>query len=329
MLIRKWVSLLPLLIFACVQVFAQETAPDILFAKGFDLFKNGRFADSAAAFEALAADKAAGNILADVRYMQIVSLLNAGRPAEADILAAQFNRLFPGNSRGAEMTYQQGRIAFAQSHYKEALDYFSRFMADFPDSAMYPDALFWHSETLYQLGRIGPAHDGMRRLLAQFPESDKRAVAEWRLEVMGLEAREGRLKRILDFSREESLQRQRDYEGFEKYYEHALERYNLLIRSLRSTYGLTGFGKAPLYADSENGTPTPILAFPVLPAYSEPPKVAVPAEQPNPQPQPVQPSLSAIELAKINKLNALLSAKNKLLRLLASKLEHYAAEVSK
>jgi TolA-binding protein len=306
---------------------AQVADASILFAKGFDLFKQGMYIEAAEAFSALSAQEENSALVGDADYMQVISMVNASRAEEADVLADRFLLRHPDSPNVSEIYYQKGRAAFIGGRFGDAIALFERFMADYPESPTFPSALFWHSEAYYMLGRTGEAREGFARLVDRFPSAAKRDVAEWRLEVIGLEAREGKLKRILEFDRSEAIQRQTSAEDMEKYSEHEKERMYILIRSLRAAYGLPGIWKVPLYAEKiplEQVAPLPIPETLPVPVVE-----AAPTPAPPPPVDTSQQEANALELLRLNRLKDLLTAKSKTLRLLAEALQKFAAEVTK
>ncbi|HWP68941.1 MAG TPA: tetratricopeptide repeat protein, partial [Rectinemataceae bacterium] len=326
---KSWLILFFVVALSPPLVFAQDGDFAFLFSKGFTLFKQGSFLESAKAFGALVEKGGEGDLVSDASYMELLSLVNAGKLEDAGILAESFLIRYPGDSHIPEVKYQNARIAFLSENFGKALELFSLFMDEYPENQSYSIALFWHSEALYRLGRLGEAQNGFLRFLGNFPASAMREAAEWRLEVMGLEAREAKLQRLLDFNINESITRQSDTEATERYFEHMLMRDFMIIRSLRSKYSFGGDnalqpGAETLAAEEK---PQPVLA--PLPPPPPPPQPAAPAPEPAlPVVQPAPPSATAVELAKLNRLKELLDAKSRVLGILAQKLEQYATEVS-
>lgn len=322
---KSWLILFFAVALSPPLIFAQDGDFAFLFSKGFTLFKQGSFLESAKAFGALAEKGGEGDLVSDASYMELLSLVNAGKLEDAGILAEKFLNRYPGDSHIPEVKYQNARIAFLGENFGKALELFSLFMGEYPENQSYSIALFWHSEALYRLGRLGEAQNGFLRFLGNFPNNAMREAAEWRLEVMGLEARAAKLQRLLDFNINESITRQSDTETTERYFEHMLMRDFMIIRSLRSKYSFGGDtlqpGAETLAAEEK---PQPALALPPPPPTPQPaaPAPILPVEQPAP------PSATAIELAKLNRLKELLDAKSRVLVILAQKLEQYATEVS-
>lgn len=288
---------------------AQALDPQVLFAKAYDLFTQGRYGESADAFSALSAQAMDAPLARDADYLALLSLVNVGRAAEAGALAESFAARYPGSAYIPEVEYQRCRITFMLGDYEAALAAFGRFMRKYPESANYSAALFWRAESLLALGRDAEAFEGYSSILASFPGSPKRDAAEWRLESLGYAARAGKVSRFDDYSRAGEAQRQATEEADEPAFEQKRERMSILVRTLRAAYGMQGGWDLPLYAD---------MNIPGLPAAA--------AER---RALEAQAAANALDARRVNHLKELLAAKAETLRLLAQKLEQYAAEVVK
>ena len=218
--------------------------------------------------------------------------------------------------------------------YRDALGEFFSFMSEYPASQNFAQALFFHSESLYLLGRGKDAAEGYRRIVMEFPDSPNRNTAGWRLEVIGIEAREARLARLLEFERRESIGNLARGSAVERWEEHVSERAYYLIRRLRSAYGLNGSWKLPLYVEKPKEilpavAPKTEPTLPPLPAPDIPATRAMEEARKLMDEAQAQAQANALELLRLSRLNDLLAAKNAALRLLAAKLEAFASEVSK
>ncbi|MCE1195167.1 tetratricopeptide repeat protein [bacterium] len=288
---------------------AQAADPPVLFAKAYDLFSQGMYGDAASAFSELSAQTRGTPLACDADYFSLLSLVNAGRAAEAGALAESFAARYPDSAYLPEIEYQRCRVAFMLGDYEGALSGFERFSAKYPDGSSASSAAFWRAETLLALGRSAEALDGYLALLARFPGSPKRDAAEWRLESLGYAAREGRAARVDDFLRAGEERLRASAEAAEPLTEQRRERAYLLVRALRGAYGMQGGWSLPLYAD---------MNIPGLPA-AEGERLTLQA----------QASANALEALRVSRLKELLAAKAETLRLLAQKLEQFAAEVVK
>jgi len=281
----------------------------VLFAKAYDLFSQGLYADSSEAFSALSAKAEGTAIAGDAGYLAMLSLVNAGRAAEAGTLAESLLARYPESARLPEIEYQRCRVDYMLGDYEAAIMGFDRFMSRYAEGTGYASALFWRAESLLALGRAAEALEGYLDVLERFPGSPKRDAAEWRLETLGYAAREGRARRIDEFLRADDERRRAAEEAAEPETEQRRERAYLLVRTLRGAYGMQGGWSLPLYAD---------MNIPGLPAAE--------AERRTLQ---AQANAAALEALRVNRLKELLAAKAETLRLLAQKLEQFAAEVSK
>lgn len=281
----------------------------VLFAKAYDLFSQGLYAESSEAFSTLSSKAEGTAIAGEADYLALLSLVNAGRAAEAGRLAESLLARYPESARLPEIEYQRCRAYYMLGDHEAAIRGFERFMARYPEASGYASALFWRAESLLALGRAAEALDGYLDVLERFPGSPKRDAAEWRLETLGYAAREGRARRIDEYLRVDVERRRAADEAAEPGTEQRRERAYLLVRSLRGAYGMQGGWSLPLYAD---------MNLPGLPAAE--------AERGSLQ---AQAQANALEALRVSRLKELLAAKAETLRLLAQKLEQFAAEVLK
>ena len=319
--IKKSIIVLIVVLFCSIpSAYSQQLDPEIAFAKAFDLFRQGNFKEAAQAYGWLFSEisSSGGSLAEQSAYMQLISTFNAGQYDETKILAEAYLARFPESERSADIQYQVARIAFAEKRYDDAIQLFTDFITQYELiehlSEFVSQALFWRSESFYQLGSLTEAFSGFSALVEKYPDTSKKNEALQRIEIIGAESRERFQSRIIDFNLKESLQMQSRLEQSEKYTEQLLERYALLVRRLRSIYGLGQPGRLPLYANVLALTPTP----------APPPPQVINAEQS----QPVNP-ISNLEVARNNRLKKLLSAKQRVLSLLADRLLNYTGEVLK
>lgn len=319
---KSIVVLVVVLFCGILPAYSQQLDPEIAFAKAFDLFRQGNFKEAAQAFGWLFSEVSLqdSSLAEQTAYMQLISTFNAGQYDEAKILAKAYLDRFSGSVRTADIQFQEARIAFAEKRYDDAIQLFTEFITQYEPiedlSDFVSQALFWRSESLYQLNKLTEAFSGFSALVEKYPNTSKKNEALQRIEIIGVESRERYQNRVIDFNLKESLQIQSKMEQTEKYAEQLLERYALLIRSLRSIYGLSQPGRLPLYANALAMPPTP------EPPLPPPPQQVFIAEQS----QPVN-AISNLEVARNNRLKKLLSAKQRVLSLLADKLLNYAGEV--
>jgi outer membrane protein assembly factor BamD (BamD/ComL family) len=305
--------------FLMAQDPGQTENEEILFAKGFDLFKQGMYVESAEAFHAIAAKEGNNNLGVEAAYLEVIARIDAVDLEKAQVLTDAFLAKNPDNEHSIDLLYQRGRIAFLYGDYEEAISRFTHFTQEQRGSQLLPSALFWRAESLYLLGRTKDAFEELTLLVKNYPDSSKRGLAEWRLEVIGLESREGVLKRVVDFNKAKSLQGQEDEAYADSRKERDLEREHLLVMNLRSLYGFAGSWRTPLYAERT------IVAV-AAPAVAQP-VVETPVQAPV-QPDPLI-AQAALEMSKANRLKELLGAKNAALELLANTLLAFAEELSK
>lgn len=316
---RKKSILVLLLVFisGILPVFAQQLDPEIAFAKAFDLFRQGNYRDASQAFGSLYSETSmlGGKLAEQAAYMNMISTFNAGRYADAKLLSEEFLSRFSDSEHSADVQYQLARIAYAEKRYEDAISMFSDFVSQHEDNLelreLVSQAVFWRAESYYQQGMLIEAYSEFSVLSEKYPETIKMNEALQRIELISAALRERFQGRVMEFIAKETTQKQIRTEQAEKYAEQILERYAILVRRLRSMYGITQSpGKLPLYAN--------LLAIPVPPA----PVITIEQSQPKNQ-------VSNLDAVRNNRLKKLLSAKQRVLSLLAEKLLNYAGEVLK
>jgi outer membrane protein assembly factor BamD (BamD/ComL family) len=305
---------------------AQDTPQNydasLLFAKGFDLFKRGLYAESAEAFGAVAEGRENEAVGIEAAYFEVIARIDSGDLAKAEALADAFLARNAGSDHAVDLLYQRGRIAFLSADYEAAIARFTDFAATQAGSELVSSALFWRAESEYLLGRTRNAYEELVSLLKLYPATPKRDLAEWRLEAIGLESRAGALRRTLDFEEEQGFERLEDRGLSDARKERELEREHLLVSSLRSLYGFEGgYWRMPLYAER-----TIVEVAPPVPAGPDP---AIAAAQAQASAAALATAQAALELAKANRLKELLAAKNATLELLAQRLLAFAEELAK
>ncbi|GAB6275916.1 MAG: hypothetical protein SAMD01599839_04560 [Rectinema sp.] len=203
------------------------------FGSAFDMFKRGDFQNAGASFAHLYQTWPEDVLAADSCFMAARAYFNAGDYPASYGFCEAFLQSYPGHSNIPDMEFQRGRILFKMGRFKEATLAFNAFLDKYPDSTLYPSAFFWKAESLYYLGDIARALPLFNEIREKWPGSEQASLAAWRLNVMGLEAREAKYLRLAAFESERNSAGEIVEMQKEAYREQQYLRDYFLLKSLR------------------------------------------------------------------------------------------------
>lgn len=183
-------------------LYAQTSSSYMEFGKAFDLFKQGDFKGAGAAFAQLYQTSPQDALAANSCFMAAQAYFNAGDYPTSYGLCESFIQSYPEHSNIPDMEFLCGRILFKMGRLADAVSAFNTFLAAYPENELYPSVLFWKAESFYQLGDIAQALPLFDEINEKWPDSEKASLARWRLNVMGLEAREAKYSRLATFEAE-------------------------------------------------------------------------------------------------------------------------------
>lgn len=96
----------------------------------------------------------------------------------------KFLKEYPNSEFAAEAKYGLGYSQFALKNYKSAIISQQKVLDMHPDSPKVPDAMFNMANSQIQLGQVAEAKKTLRDLIAKFPESEVKPVAQKRLKAL-------------------------------------------------------------------------------------------------------------------------------------------------
>lgn len=96
----------------------------------------------------------------------------------------KFLKEYPNSELAAEAKYGLGYSQFALKNYKSAIISQQKVLDMHPDSPKVPDAMFNMANSQIQLGQVAEAKKTLRDLIAKFPESEVKPVAQKRLKAL-------------------------------------------------------------------------------------------------------------------------------------------------
>jgi tetratricopeptide (TPR) repeat protein len=120
-------------------------------------------------------------------------------------------------------------VFYLNNQFEAAIQAFSRFLSDYPDSEFEANAIFWTAESLLSLGQLDAAEQLFREVTVKHPTSFRFEAAQYRLEILELKRRENELLTLLQWSHEEYLQALALYDQREQEYREALQSYRSRI----------------------------------------------------------------------------------------------------
>lgn len=211
--VRK--TLLAALFFSLiVPSFASETA-SAAYLEGCTAFYRGEWESSV--FLLKKAVSYPENNTADVNYMLITAQIYAGNNADALSDCERFLKAYPKSIYIPRIQYTQGKLLYSLGNYEKAIVILSDFCHKNEKNDLYPSALFYIAESLYAGYKFDEAESIYEKIVANYPDNNKVAAAQYRLESIAQRSREEKLLYLLKQTGEEYLAAKEDYEKQLKY----------------------------------------------------------------------------------------------------------------
>lgn len=155
---------------------------------------------------------------ADTYYMLISAQINAGDNKGALEDCNFYLENFPHSLYFSRVSYNKGKILYNLGEYEKAIIALSDFCHQNEKSDLYPYALFYIGESLYEGYRYDDAVAIYDRVVTEFPDFEKAAAASYRMETISQRSREEKLLYLLKQTGEEYLAAKEDYEKQLKQY---------------------------------------------------------------------------------------------------------------
>lgn len=194
----KKLCMVPLVaLLSLVPIFAQAGDTALAdFSSAFDAYRRGDYPRAGDSFVRISQDWPEDELAPESLFMASQSYFSAGDFSTAYSLSESFLQQYPQHSRAADVEYQRGRIAFKTGRFASAVELFDQFLARYPEHPLFTSALFWKAESYYQMGNFVDSLPLFNEIVLKWPDSEKASLAQWRLNVMGLESREAKLIRL-------------------------------------------------------------------------------------------------------------------------------------
>ncbi len=221
-------------ILACAgaPAFCQTLAGSDLVKKGEGEFQQGQYAAALADFTAAAADPAYAAREGDASYWAALSDMALNKLDDAQKSLEFFLMNYSGSAYIPEATYQKGRLLYLQGKYDEAIQELYAFVQAYGGSPFVANAYYWIGECLYALGHFEQAQEVFQVVIDRYPASFKVEASRYRVALIDMQNRETELLKLLNWSHEQALEAQDQFQERERTYEEALLAYQRKIADL-------------------------------------------------------------------------------------------------
>lgn len=189
--------------------FTNESASSA-FIEGCKAYSQGEWAS--AKFMLKKAVSYKENVNPDTYYMLIAAEINDGDYKVAYNDCNFYLKSFPKSVYYSRICYLKGKVLYSLGEYEKAVITLSDFCHQNQDSELYSYALFYIGESLFAGYQYDEAEAVYKRIITEFPESEKTPAAQYRIESILQRAREEKLLYLLKQTGEEYLSAKEEYE---------------------------------------------------------------------------------------------------------------------
>ncbi|MDR0586712.1 MAG: tetratricopeptide repeat protein [Treponema sp.] len=209
-----------------VSIFSQSA--ETALQRGLRLYGEGSFAEAVSELRNV---DPGNNDYPDALYWIGLSQLSSGNYRSALETLDTLEALYPGGK--PELPYHRGRILYYLGNYEEALIVLSDYSARENDKTLKAASLYWAGECLYALGQLDTAETVFAGVVEKYPGSSKYQAALYRMELIKQKKVEAELLSILNWTHEESLRIQEEYQRREKDYDLTIMAYQKRLAELQ------------------------------------------------------------------------------------------------
>jgi tetratricopeptide (TPR) repeat protein len=205
-------------------VFSQNAA----LQRGLRLYGEGSFAGAVSEFRNV--DRA------DAEYPEALYWIGLSQMSQGNYPGAleTFDALEAGSpGKKPELPYHRGRALYYAGKYEQALIVLSGYAERENDATLKAAALYWAGECLYALGQMDTAETVFAGIVENYPGSAKYEAALYRMELIKQKKIEAELLSILNWTHEESLKTQEEYQRRGKDYDLTILAYQKRIADLQ------------------------------------------------------------------------------------------------
>ena len=227
-------TLLPfvlILVVAAALLPAETSAPTSDMREGIELFRNGSFEKAIPFFTNVLLDPTAETQQPEAYLLLAKSYVALGKLKDAERNLEFYLAQYPSSAGYPEALYQKGRLLFLQEDFESVIQLFQSFLETYPESSFVPNAWFWVGESLYSLGKLDEAKVVYQKITRDYPTSFKVEAAQYRISLIELRQKEVELSRLLKWSHEEFMKSIEEYQRRERMYQQAIEAYQKKLAS--------------------------------------------------------------------------------------------------
>lgn len=206
---KKIIAVLALICSFSFFAFSSESA-SMAFVEGCKAYSIGDW--SSAKIMLKKAVSYTQNQNADTYYMLISAEINAGDYKGALEDCNYYLEHFKNSIYYPRISYQKGKLLFNLGEYEKSIIALSDFCHQYESDELYPYALFYIGEALYEGYRYNDALEIYDRVVTEFPDFEKVSAAKYKMESIAQRSREEKLLYLLKQTGEEYLSAKEDYE---------------------------------------------------------------------------------------------------------------------
>jgi tetratricopeptide (TPR) repeat protein len=207
-----------------LSVFSQSAA----LQRGLRLYGEGSFAEAVS--ELRNVDPADADYPEALYWIGLSRMSQGNYPDALETFDALEAR-YPGKK--PELPYHRGRALYYAGKYEEALIVLSGYSERENNANLKAASLYWAGECLYALGQLDTAESVFAGIVEKYPGSAKYQASLYRMELIKQKKIEAELLSILNWTHEESLKTQEEYQRREKDYDLTLLAYQKQLAELQ------------------------------------------------------------------------------------------------
>lgn len=178
--------------------------------KGFESYRNSEWTN--ATFYLRKAVSLPENSVDSVWYMLIMSQMYSESFSSAINDCDYFLKNFEDSTLRSAVEYQRGRAYACSGKNDAAVLALGNFCNEYPESPMFPSALYWIAECFYNDCDYETSRGLYERIVGEYPDSAKAEDAEFKLYLIQQREREQKLLYLLKMTGEEYLSTRENYE---------------------------------------------------------------------------------------------------------------------
>lgn len=206
---KRFIATAVLLLAVTFAAFSSESATNA-FVEGVRAYSQGDWAS--AKFILRKAVSYKENVNPDVYYMLIASEVSDGDYKSALNHCDAYLSKFPNSVYYNRVTYLKGKVLYSLGENEKAVIVLSDFCHQNEEDELYPYALFYIAESLYDGYNYDEALAVYQQVIADYPDSSKVPAAQYRIESIQQRGREEKLLYLLKQTGEEYLSAKEEYE---------------------------------------------------------------------------------------------------------------------